>query len=151
MGKLNNKKNFCFVFFCTYKLYIIYFIGYGWSNMHKNKPILIFLFISFSVFRRSYNFNYLYKYFSNERKIFFYKIFNKPLYIAIFIILTQIIFFKNFYLKVNFSNYMSIRLYESINLLSLIFLMLYLLLTLICVVKLVKFEYGPLIKRLYKK
>merc|ERR1712105_128610 len=96
----------------------------------------IFLFISFSVFRRSYNFNYLYKFF------------NKPLYIAIFIILTQIIFFKNFYLKVNFSNYMSIRLYESINLLSLIFLMLYLLLTLICVVKLVKFEYGPLIKRL---
>ena len=83
-----------------------------------------------------------------NEKFFFYKIFNKPLYIAIFIILTQIIFFKNFYLKVNFSNYMSIRLYESINLLSLIFLMLYLLLTLICVVKLVKFEYGPLIKRL---
>lgn len=83
-----------------------------------------------------------------NEKFFFYKIFNKPLYTAIFIILTQIIFFKNFYLKVNFSNYMSIRLYESINLLSLIFLMLYLLLTLICVVKLVKFEYGPLIKRL---
>ena len=44
---------------------------------------------------------------------------------------------------------MSINLYESINFLSLIFLILYLLLTLICVVKLVKFEYGPLIKRLY--
>ena len=44
---------------------------------------------------------------------------------------------------------MSINLYESINFLSLMFLILYLLLTLICVVKLVKFEYGPLIKRLY--
>ena len=39
-------------------------------------------------------------------------------------------------------------LYESINFLSLVFLIFYLLLTLICVVKLVKFEYGPLIKRL---
>ena len=44
---------------------------------------------------------------------------------------------------------MSISLYESINFISLIFLILYLLLTLICVVKLVKFEFGPLIKRLY--
>ena len=65
-----------------------------------------------------------------------------------FIILIQIIFIKNFFIKINFSNFISINLYESINLLSLIFLILYLLLTLICVVKLVKFEYGPLIKRL---
>ena len=70
------------------------------------------------------------------------------MYFFIFISLTQIIFLKNFYIKINFSNFISIRLYESINLLSLIFLILYLLLTLICVVKLVKFEYGPLIKRL---
>ena len=83
-----------------------------------------------------------------NEKFFFYKILNKPLYAIIFIILIQIIFFKNFSWKINFSNFISIRLYESINLLSLIFLMLYLLLTLICVVKLVKFEYGPLIKRL---
>ena len=40
------------------------------------------------------------------------------------------------------------RLYEPINFISIIFLILYLLLTIICVVKLVKFEYGPLIKRL---
>lgn len=39
-------------------------------------------------------------------------------------------------------------LYESSNMSILIFLMVYLLLTIICVVKLVKFESGPLIKRL---
>merc|ERR1739846_235111 len=55
---------------------------------------------------------------------------------------------KFYFYKINFSNSISINLYESINFLSLIFLILYLLLTLICVVKLVKFEYGPLIKRL---
>merc|ERR1711970_969033 len=38
--------------------------------------------------------------------------------------------------------------YESSNFSSLIFLMSYLLITLVCVVKLVKFESGPLIKRL---
>ena len=65
-----------------------------------------------------------------------------------FIILLQIIFFKNFFIKINLSNFISIILYESMNSVSLLFLILYLLLTLICVVKLVKFEYGPLIKRL---
>jgi len=65
-----------------------------------------------------------------------------------FIILFQIIFFKNFFIKINLSNFISIILYESMNSVSLLFLILYLLLTLICVVKLVKFEYGPLIKRL---
>lgn len=39
-------------------------------------------------------------------------------------------------------------LYESSNFTLLLFLILYLLLTLVCVVKLVKFESGPLIKRL---
>jgi len=83
-----------------------------------------------------------------NEKFFFYKINHKYLYLFIFIFLLQIIFYKNFFLKINFSNFISISLYESINLLSLIFLIFYLLLTLICVVKLVKFEYGPLIKRL---
>ena len=83
-----------------------------------------------------------------NEKFFFYKILNKSLYFLILIIIFQIVFFKNFFFKINFSNFISIRLYESINLLSLLFLILYLLLTLICVVKLVKFEYGPLIKRL---
>merc|ERR1712241_1410666 len=96
----------------------------------------IFLFISISIFRRSNSFNYL------------YKIFNKSLFLLMFIILFQIIFFKNFFIKINLSNFISIILYESMNSVSLLFLILYLLLTLICVVKLVKFEYGPLIKRL---
>merc|ERR1712237_294372 len=55
---------------------------------------------------------------------------------------------KFFFIKINLSNFISIILYESMNSVSLLFLILYLLLTLICVVKLVKFEYGPLIKRL---
>ena len=66
-----------------------------------------------------------------------------------FFFLLQIILVKNFYYKINLSNYISMNLYESMNFISLLFLILYLLLTLVCVVKLVKFEYGPLIKRLY--
>ena len=57
-------------------------------------------------------------------------------------------FYKNPTFKINLSNLMSIRLYNSMNNLMIIFV-LYLLLTLICIVKLVKFECGPLIKRLY--
>jgi len=157
---LNNKKNFCFVFFVLINL--ILFI----SHPIFFRIILIISSVMVGVICIKINLSWFFyllvlvflggviiliiyiNTLAMNEKFFFYKIFNKPLYIAIFIILTQIIFFKNFYLKVNFSNYMSIRLYESINLLSLIFLMLYLLLTLICVVKLVKFEYGPLIKRL---
>ena len=54
----------------------------------------------------------------------------------------------------NVINFISINntavgiLYESSNFTLLLFLILYLLLTLVCVVKLVKFESGPLIKRL---
>jgi len=70
------------------------------------------------------------------------------MYVFIFLFLTQLIIFKNIFVKTNYSNIISISLYDSINSLSLVFLILYLLLTLICVVKLVKFEYGPLIKRL---
>ena len=43
---------------------------------------------------------------------------------------------------------MTIIIYENINFFIMMFLILYLLLTLICVVKLIKFEYGPLVKRL---
>ena len=57
-------------------------------------------------------------------------------------------FYKNPNFKINLSNFMSIRLYNSMNNLMIIFV-LYLLLTLICIIKLVKFECGPLIKRLY--
>ena len=83
-----------------------------------------------------------------NEKFYFYKVKNKFLYIIIFIVIINTIFYKNFFLKVNLSNFISIRLYNSINFMIIIFLILYLLLTLICVVKLVKFEYGPLIKRL---
>ena len=83
-----------------------------------------------------------------NEKFFFYKISNKFLYLILFLVLGQMIFSKNFFFKINLSNFIAIGLYESINFISLIFLILYLLLTLICVVKLVKFEYGPLIKRL---
>merc|ERR1711994_509304 len=84
-----------------------------------------------------------------NEKFFFYKINYKPTYLFIFFFLLQIILVKNFYYKINLSNYISMNLYESMNFISLLFLILYLLLTLVCVVKLVKFEYGPLIKRLY--
>jgi len=83
-----------------------------------------------------------------NEKFFFYKIKFKYMYVFIFLFLTQLIIFKNIFVKTNYSNIISISLYDSINSLSLVFLILYLLLTLICVVKLVKFEYGPLIKRL---
>ena len=65
--------------------------------------------------------------------------------------LTLIFFFfkKNIHIKVNFSGTTPIILYENMNFFVLLFLILYLLLTIICVVKLIKFEYGPLIKRLY--
>ena len=82
------------------------------------------------------------------KNFFFYKIKNKIFYVLIFALTLNFIFYKNFTLKINLSNFMSIRLYNSMNILMIIFLILYLLLTLICVVKLVKFEYGPLIKRL---
>ena len=83
-----------------------------------------------------------------NEKFFFYKMKNKIFYVLIFALTLNFIFYKNFTLKINLSNFMSIRLYNSMNILMIIFLILYLLLTLICVVKLVKFEYGPLIKRL---
>jgi hypothetical protein len=84
-----------------------------------------------------------------NEKFFFYQIKYKPVYFFMFLVLIQIFFFKNNFIKINLSNFTPLGVYESINFILLIFLMLYLLLTLICVVKLVKFEYGPLIKRLY--
>merc|ERR1712174_80157 len=65
--------------------------------------------------------------------------------------ISLIIFFlmvKNTFSKINYSNSIRILIYENINIFIIIFLIIYLLLALICVVKLIKFEYGPLIKRL---
>ena len=84
-----------------------------------------------------------------NEKFFFYKIKFKFVYVSLFFIIIQLLFYKNNFIKINFSNYISITLYNSINSIFIVFLIFYLLLTLICVVKLVKFEFGPLIKRLY--
>merc|ERR1712073_35961 len=64
--------------------------------------------------------------------------------------LSLIYFFlkKNVIIKINIRRSISIYIYENINFYIIFFLILYLLLTLICVVKLIKFEYGPLTKRL---
>ena len=84
-----------------------------------------------------------------NEKFFFYKVEFKSVYMILFLIALQLVFYKNSFLKINFSNCIPRALYGSANSLLLVFLILYLLLTLICVVKLVKFEFGPLIKRLY--
>merc|ERR1712061_809695 len=55
---------------------------------------------------------------------------------------------KNTFYKISVNRFSAIIIYEKINFFLLIFLIIYLLLTLICVVKLIKFEFGPLIKRL---
>ena len=75
------------------------------------------------------------------KKNFSFIILCMPL-ITIFLIL------KNTFFKINPRNSIRILIYENINHYIIIFLIIYLLLTLICVVKLIKFEYGPLIKRL---
>ena len=56
--------------------------------------------------------------------------------------------YKNIFNFVRLNNTAVGILYESSNFTLLLFLIIYLLLTLVCVVKLVKFESGPLIKRL---
>jgi len=64
------------------------------------------------------------------------------------IILLLFLIRKNNFIKINTRNSIALLIYENINFYIMVFLILYLLLTLICVVKLIKFEYGPLIKRL---
>ena len=81
-----------------------------------------------------------------NEKIFFYK---KNIF-SFIIFLPILLFFlkKNSFIKINDANFISMIIYENINFFIIVFLILYLLLTLICVVKLIKFEYGPLVKRL---
>jgi len=64
------------------------------------------------------------------------------------LLLTVFIKHKNIFNFVRLNNTAVGILYESSNFTLLLFLIIYLLLTLVCVVKLVKFESGPLIKRL---
>ena len=84
-----------------------------------------------------------------NEKFFFVKIKFKYIYIFIFFVTLQLLFYKNNFIKINYSNFIPTTLYRSLNSVFIVFLIFYLLLALICVVKLVKFEFGPLIKRLY--
>ena len=72
---------------------------------------------------------------------------------VIFFVILRLLFiflikYKNIFNFVRLNNTAVGILYESSNFSLLLFLIMYLLLTLVCVVKLVKFESGPLIKRL---
>merc|ERR1712197_97233 len=74
-----------------------------------------------------------------NEKFFFYKTKFKLNYLILFLIVSQLLFYKNNFIKINFSNFLSMNIYNSVNCIFIVFLILYLLLTLICVVKLVKF------------
>merc|ERR1711950_77359 len=78
------------------------------------------------------------------------KIFSVKLTNSLSLILIRRFFFlrKNTFYKISINRFRAIIIYEKINFFLLVFLIIYLLLTLICVVKLIKFEFGPLIKRL---
>ena len=79
------------------------------------------------------------------------KIFSVKLTKSLSVILIRGFFFflrKNTFYKISINRFRAIIIYEKINFFLLGFLIIYLLLTLICVVKLIKFEFGPLIKRL---
>merc|ERR1711950_70663 len=80
------------------------------------------------------------------------KIFSVKLTKSLSVILIRRFFFfflrKNTFYKISINRFRAIMIYEKINFFLLVFLIIYLLLTLICVVKLIKFEFGPLIKRL---
>jgi len=85
---------------------------------------------------------------ANE-KIFF-KVTNKMVIFTFLslIILLFLLLEKNLKIKTSIGVIVAGSLYECSNISTLIFLIIYLLLTIVCVVKLVKFESGPLIKRL---
>merc|ERR1711887_374691 len=87
---------------------------------------------------------------ATNEKFYVFRLKNKRL-ISILLILRiifiNLIVFPSFD-KIPPHNFIPNILYEPINFNSILFLMLYLLLTIICVVKLVKFEVGPLIMRL---
>ena len=82
-----------------------------------------------------------------NEKIFFLKKNFSFIFFSIIILLLFLIR-KNNFIKINTRNSIALLIYENINFYIMVFLILYLLLTLICVVKLIKFEFGPLIKRL---
>jgi len=85
---------------------------------------------------------------ANE-KIFF-KVTNKMVIFTFLSLIILLFLFleKNLKIKTSIGVIVAGSLYECSNISTLIFLIIYLLLTIVCVVKLVKFESGPLIKRL---
>merc|ERR1712212_632509 len=119
------------------------------DNFFQYKFFLIFLFNCFSIFRWSNNFNYIYKHFSSQ-KFRIVKLSPENMRFTILIRLTLFILlkYKNIINYTRLNNTAVGILYESSNFTLLLCLIVYLLLTLVCVVKLVKFESGPLIKRL---
>merc|ERR1712133_64966 len=75
--------------------------------------------------------------------------FNRHLiFILIFFMSRFFINCYNYTIKSSFNSRIVINLYEYLNRSTLLFLIFYLLITIICVVKLVKFERGPLVGRL---
>merc|ERR1712243_8158 len=109
-------------------------IGNNWSIHIKPCLLMIFLLTYFSFFRRGNSTNYLYKNSVSKRKIFTYG--SDP---------TSLI--QSFSNRVTSRSFIS-QLYQHKNARLLLFLIVYLLITLVCVVKLVKYEEGPLSKRL---
>merc|ERR1711950_58759 len=80
------------------------------------------------------------------------KIFSVKLTKSLSVIIIRRFFFflrKNTFYKISINRFRAIIIYEKINFFLLVFLIIYLLLTLICVVKLIKFEFGPLIKSIF--
>merc|ERR1711955_145652 len=122
-------------------------IGNNWS-IHI-KPCLLMIYLLILVFfRRGNSTNYLYKNSVSKRKIFTYGsdpttlCFVGPHYVNYIYQSSSV--FSN---RVTSRSFIS-QLYQHKNARLLLFLIVYLLITLVCVVKLVKYEEGPLSKRL---
>merc|ERR1712179_316816 len=131
-GGLLNFFNICFSSYFYRNNFNFLFYNY-WYSFFFSYSILIFLFV------------YIRTLSANEK--FFPQSFFNNLFLFFFF---SLIFFsyqiKENKLSKNIN--FALHLYEIKNVSRLIFLIIYLLITMICVVKLVKFEEGPLIKRL---
>merc|ERR1712126_649461 len=106
---------------------------------------MVYISISSCFFRRGYSIIYISTLSANE------KFSPNDIYLGTLLFCTPIIFSNsNLLVSVNIRDNINIitHMYESKNVSILSYLMIYLLITLVCVVKLVKFEDGPLIKRL---
>merc|ERR1712126_791578 len=123
-------------------------IGNNWSIHIKPYILMIFLLTYFSFFGRGNSTNYLYKNSVSKRK-FSPMVVTFPLFVLLALIMsiTSNSLTQSFSNRVTSRSFMS-QLYQHKNARLLLFLIVYLLITLVCVVKLVKYEEGPLSKRL---